>query len=110
MTAKDRGVVVRIVADVRQAQGKHSEVPLLLARGIKVRLSTGQGRGLMHHKFANFDRELLVTGSYNWTDSAERANRENALFVNDLAVIQRYHAEFERLFQGATTASVRNPR
>jgi phosphatidylserine/phosphatidylglycerophosphate/cardiolipin synthase-like enzyme len=107
VAAKGRGVAVRVVADARQAQGKHSEIPLLLEKGVKVRLVRGNGRGIMHHKFAIFDGKLLVTGSYNWTDSAERFNHENALFLDDPAVIQRYQAHFEGLFHGVPTLSFR---
>lgn len=98
LAAKERGVAVRIVADARQAQGKHSEIPLLLEKGIKVRLASGNGRGIMHHKFAIFDGKVLLTGSYNWTDSAERFNHENAIVLDDPAIIQRYQVHFERLF------------
>jgi phosphatidylserine/phosphatidylglycerophosphate/cardiolipin synthase-like enzyme len=109
LAAKERGVVIRIVADARQAQGKHSEVPLLLARGVKVRLTTGQGRGLMHHKFALFDGQLVLTGSYNWTESAERANFENAVLLDNPTVVQRFQAQFESLFRGVPTRLLRTP-
>src|SRR3972149_3619397 len=88
LAAKERGVAIRIVADARQAQGKHSEIPWLLEKGIKVRLARGDGRGIMHHKFAIFDGRVLLTGSYNWTDSAERFNHENALALDDPLIIQ----------------------
>lgn len=110
LAAHDRGVAVRIVVDPRQARGKHSEVPLLLRRGLKVRLASHRGRGLMHHKFAIFDRTLLVTGSYNWTDSAERVNHENVLILDESTVIRRYQARFEMLFQGVSSVSVEKPR
>src|SRR3990172_691908 len=45
LAAKERGVLVRIAADARQAQGKHSEIPFLLEKGIKVRLTQGRGQG-----------------------------------------------------------------
>ena len=61
-------------------------------------LMHGRGRGIMHHKFAVFDGQLLFTGSYNWTESAEVANFENALLVDDPALVARYAALFERLF------------
>jgi phosphatidylserine/phosphatidylglycerophosphate/cardiolipin synthase-like enzyme len=110
LAAKERGVAIRIVADTRQAQGKHSEIPFLLEKGVKVRLVRGNGRGIMHHKFAIFDGKLLVTGSYNWTDSAERFNHENALVLDDSEIIRRYQARFEHLFNGRETFSVRAPR
>ncbi len=110
LAAKERRVTIRIVADARQAKGKHSEIPFLLEKGVKVRLARGNGRGIMHHKFAIFDGKLLVTGSYNWTDSAERFNHENALVLDDSEIIRRYQARFEHLFNGRETFSVRAPR
>jgi len=89
LAAKERGVAIRIVADARQAQGKHSEIPWLLEKGLKVRLTRGHGQGVMHHKFAIFDGKLGVTGSYNWTDTAERFNHENVVILDDPAVVQR---------------------
>ena len=105
LVAKDRGVTIRIVADARQAQGKHSEIPVLLEKGVKVRLARGNGRGIMHHKFAIFDGRLLVTGSYNWTDSAERFNRENLIILDEPAIVQRYQVSFEGLFNGSGAVS-----
>jgi len=100
--ARARGLAVRVVADARQARGPHSAIPRLVAAGIEVRLVRGRGRGVMHHKFAVFDARLVVTGSYNWTDSAEARNFENAIFLDDPAVVSRYAARFERLFAGPT--------
>ncbi len=105
LAAKERGVTVRIVADARQAQGKHSEIPWLLEKGVKVRLVRGNGRGIMHHKFAIFDGKLLVTGSYNWTDSAEQFNHENVIILEDPAVVQRFQVSFERLYKGPGAVS-----
>ena len=110
LAAKERGVMIRIVADARQAQGKHSEIPFLLEKGVKVRLAQGKGRGIMHHKFAIFGGRLLVTGSYNWTDSAERFNHENVVVLEDLAAIQRYQIYFEQLFNGGLRLSARRLR
>lgn len=107
LAAKERGVAIRIVADARHAQGKHSEIPFLLEKGVKIRLARGNGRGIMHHKFAIFDGKLLATGSYNWTASAERFNYEDALFLDDPAVVQRYRTHFERLFNGSKGPTAR---
>lgn len=101
--AHRRGVEVRIVADERQAEGPHSEVPYLAARGLAVRLSRGYkgNRSLMHNKFAVFDGRLAVTGSFNWTTSAESYNFENALFNSDPSVVARFEDEFERIWAQA---------
>jgi phosphatidylserine/phosphatidylglycerophosphate/cardiolipin synthase-like enzyme len=96
-------VRIRIVADQHQAGGKHSKIPFLIERGIPVRLSRGYRgeRSLMHDKFAVFDGRLAVTGSFNWTTSADTSNVENAVFISDPATVARYAEAFERLWSRA---------
>jgi phosphatidylserine/phosphatidylglycerophosphate/cardiolipin synthase-like enzyme len=64
----------------------------------------------MHYKFAIFDGKLLVTGSYNWTASAERFNQENALFLDEPDIIRRYQARFDQLFNGLMVRAPAYPR
>ena len=47
----------------------------------------------------NFDRRLLVTGSYNWTRSAARNNLENIAITDDPRLVEPYRDEFERLWE-----------
>lgn len=50
--------------------------------------------GLMHHKFAVIDHQILLTGSYNWTYNS---NAENLLVTNDAMTLRAFGAEFDRL-------------
>jgi phosphatidylserine/phosphatidylglycerophosphate/cardiolipin synthase-like enzyme len=52
----------------------------------------------MHDKFIVVDGEMVETGSFNFTASAEARNAENVLVLRDLAVAQRYGKEWERLW------------
>ena len=97
-SAKKRGVDVKIVADRSQAAGKNSEVSFLLSKLFPVKIMAGKGRGIMHHKFAVFDETEVVTGSYNWTQGAEKYNYENALFIKDAEIVKQFSAEFDRLY------------
>lgn len=96
--AAERGIKIRIVADRRQAAGKHSEVPYLYGRKVPIKILAGRGRGIMHHKFAVFDGKLVVTGSYNWTENAEHFNYENLLVEDSVVLAGRYAKEFELLW------------
>ena len=53
---------------------------------------------IQHDKFAIFDGQKGVTGSYNWTNAATYKNAENCLFFSD-EVIKRYEERFEQLWQ-----------
>ena len=60
----------------------------------------------MHHKFALFDRRILLTGSYNWTVSAARRNCENIAVTDDRRLVRAYGEEFERLLRRAVELGV----
>lgn len=96
--AKKRGVEIKVVADYSQAKGKHSEIPYLQSKGLKIRILKGKGRGIMHNKFAVFDDKEVVTGSYNWTNNAEQNNYENALFMKGDQLVQAFSREFDQLY------------
>jgi len=66
--AHERGVKVRLYLDKDQVDYKYSQSRFLVQKGIKIRISTNNY--IMHNKFAIIDNRLLLTGSYNWTFSA----------------------------------------
>lgn len=93
--AKRRGVNVRMVYDESHVtasgsalvSGPSAEFLRVLEAGVPTRLLRGGGSfGIMHNKFAIFDGELLVTGSFNWTRAADVKNFENAIFRSDPAL------------------------
>jgi phosphatidylserine/phosphatidylglycerophosphate/cardiolipin synthase-like enzyme len=53
--------------------------------------------GLMHHKVIIIDRKIVVTGSYNFSKSAETHNDENTLVIFSPVLAGFYLAEFERV-------------
>jgi len=52
----------------------------------------------MHHKFAIFDENRLLTGSYNWTRGAARDNEENLIVTGESRLLSAYAATFARLW------------
>ena len=52
----------------------------------------------MHNKFAIIDNRILLTGSYNWTFSANHRNDENLMVIDDPEIIARYQNQFEKLW------------
>ena len=96
--AQKRGVKIRIIADSRQVKGHSSKIPILADDRFTIKITHGEGRGIMHNKFALFDNKLLVTGSFNWTDSAEHYNYENAIFISDPETIKKYQQKFDKIW------------
>jgi phosphatidylserine/phosphatidylglycerophosphate/cardiolipin synthase-like enzyme len=56
---------------------------------------------LMHHKAAVVNRQLLATGSYNWSASAAKTNYENVQVFSgtrERRVVDEFLAEFEAIW------------
>jgi phosphatidylserine/phosphatidylglycerophosphate/cardiolipin synthase-like enzyme len=51
----------------------------------------------MHHKFALFDNETLLNGSFNWTRSASDVNQENILITQDAELVEKFSRQFDYL-------------
>ncbi len=96
--ASKKGVKVRIIMDRETARSRSSVLPLLLKEGIPVRLKRGSRGGLMHNKYAIVDGKVVLTGSFNWTRSAETRNDENLVIIRSEEVAERFERNFEKLW------------
>ncbi len=91
-----KGVPIRLITDDEKMNDTGSDIAHLIKTGIEVKID--DSRFHMHHKFAIFDRERVLTGSYNWTRSAADYNQENILLTDDQRVVAGYRQEFEKLW------------
>jgi competence ComEA-like helix-hairpin-helix protein len=55
----------------------------------------------LHHKMGIVDQNLVITGSHNWSDAANRLNDETLLVLNNPVINAHYQREFEQLYQNA---------
>ncbi|MEM9194651.1 MAG: phospholipase D-like domain-containing protein [Myxococcota bacterium] len=94
--AAHRRVTVRVITDDDKSLDRGSDVEKLERAGVPVRMD--QSEHHMHHKFALFDQRVVLTGSYNWTRSAQKHNRENIAVSEDPKLIRGYHQGFETLW------------
>lgn len=65
-----------------------------------VRLKRALRGGLMHNKFCVIDNQVVITGSYNWSDNAEFRYDENVTVEYDPQQATRYSVEYRRLTSG----------
>ena len=96
LDAHRRKVNVRIITDDEKAKDLGSDVFHLKEMGVPVR--TDKDPDHMHHKYALFDRERLLTGSYNWTRSAALRNEENFIVTNEVKLVERFGVHFDQLW------------
>lgn len=51
----------------------------------------------LHDKFAIFDNNKVISGSYNWTNSAEFYNHELIVISDDKTMLQQFDVHFKNL-------------
>jgi phosphatidylserine/phosphatidylglycerophosphate/cardiolipin synthase-like enzyme len=91
------GVTISGVMDNSQVKSSRgSEYDPFIQAGLDVRLDGNPG--LMHHKVIIIDRSIVVTGSYNFTASAETTNDENLLVIYNPDIAAQYLIEFARVY------------
>ncbi len=97
------GVRVRGILDNNTDMG--SQFAFLQANGAEMLLDPSGA--FLHHKYAVIDAEntaysgVVITGSHNWTNSAENSNNENTLIVHSDRVANLYLQEFKARYAEA---------
>ena len=91
------GVSVRGVFDKDQYHSNAgTEFDTLHNAGVDVWLD-GNSR-LMHHKVIIIDEQVVITGSYNFSNNAEHTNDENTLIIHNQDIAAQYMIEFQQTY------------
>lgn len=102
IAAQARQVDVQVIMDESASKDRGSQYfRLSQALGSRLRRRAGLngGSGIVHNKFAVVDGARVLTGSFNWTYSAEDRNWENLVVIDSPAVAQAYARQFQRMWQ-----------
>ncbi|MBW8009967.1 MAG: phospholipase [Chloroflexi bacterium] len=95
LRADARGVYVAGIFETSQASNTGGEFFQMADLGLPVELD-GNPK-FMHHKVIIIDSRIVITGSYNFSASAEERNDENTLILHNADIAELYLAEFRRL-------------
>jgi phosphatidylserine/phosphatidylglycerophosphate/cardiolipin synthase-like enzyme len=99
-----QGVRVTGVIDKTQSGGEGSELSTLFCARIPVR-QDGNPQ-FMHSKVIIVDERYVITGSLNYSTSAEESNDENVIIIDSPEIARLYVQNFERVYsQGAAPAA-----
>jgi cardiolipin hydrolase len=102
--AWNRGLEIRILTDNFKVFDEGSDIEFLFDNGIPVKVDNTENH--MHHKFMIVDDEIVLTGSYNWTRSAEKYNQENVVSIRNVTAAKQFISEFEHLWDSCTDFSL----
>ena len=94
------GLVVSGVMDSEQVNSNiGTEFDPFSQAGVDVLRDNNAGQ--MHHKVIIIDGNIVVFGSYNFTNNAETVNDENLIVIYNEDIAAQFSGEFERIYSQA---------
>lgn len=103
--ARSRGVDVIAILDKSQTRERYSMIDEMKDGGILVYID--DCCAIAHNKVMIIDERIVVTGSYNFTKSAEVRNAENMLIIDDPTLAARYLDNWQKHRQGSDAYATR---
>jgi phosphatidylserine/phosphatidylglycerophosphate/cardiolipin synthase-like enzyme len=101
--AHTRGVQVKVLLDKSQVHKRYSVLNSLVAAGVPTWIDAAHH--IAHNKIMVIDRETVITGSFNFTRSAEMENAENLLVIHDKDLARHYADNWEAHFRHSQAAA-----
>jgi phosphatidylserine/phosphatidylglycerophosphate/cardiolipin synthase-like enzyme len=99
-----------VSGDMEDVEATGSEFPYLVSQGVDL-VSHLEEPGLLHHKYAIIDEggpdPFILTGSQNWTASAETVNDENTLLIHDAGLANQFLQEWTARHNAVTSVAAR---
>jgi phosphatidylserine/phosphatidylglycerophosphate/cardiolipin synthase-like enzyme len=92
--AHRRGVTVHVLLDQKSDSTNRYVMGLFQDAGVSVRLDGAHA--IAHNKVMVIDAQVLVTGSFNFTNSAETRNAENVLILRSESLARAYRDNWQQ--------------
>ncbi len=93
----EQGKDVMGIFELRGSETEYSELGRMYDLGMQVR-QDGNSR-TFHFKNFVLDENTVMTGSFNYSESADESNDENVLLLGNETIAQLYMEEFERRWE-----------
>ena len=94
INAHNRGIVVKILVDKSNLTDRFSKISLLQRAGIDVEVD--KISGIAHNKVIIIDANKVISGSFNFTNDADKRNAENVVLINNPNVAKIYLENWQK--------------
>lgn len=97
--AHRRNIDIKLLVDQNVVYDKFDKVRFLYEMGIKVKRNVICDKGLAHEKTIIIDDDIILSGSFNLTYSAQNRNLENVLYIQNIFVNKMFKDHFESFWE-----------
>lgn len=94
VAAHKRGIKIEAILDKSNVTGNYSSATFLKNAGIPVFIDSQHA--IAHNKIIIIDKEIVITGSFNFTRAAEEKNAENLLILKSQELTAHYLSNLEK--------------
>ena len=84
-----RGVKVQVILD-RSNMSKKGYSKLMDLKEAGINISLDIVPGIAHNKVMIIDEKKVITGSFNFTEAADKRNSENVIIIEDKETVKQY--------------------
>ena len=92
----NNGIKINIITDDKQSKCNGSDIEQLKKyANIKC---DNKSYVYMHNKYAVIDDNIIITGSFNWSDHAIKSNYENLIIIESEELANKYNENFNMLW------------
>ena len=92
--AHKRGIKVEAILDKSQKKEKYTSATFLNNSGNPTYIDSKHA--IAHNKIMIIDKEIVITGSFNFTKAAEEKNAENLLIIRNKKLAETYMNNWNR--------------
>lgn len=90
-------IQVKILIDKHAIHSHGSQIRPLLKAGIPIFID--QISGIAHNKIILIDKDYVITGSFNWTEHAQKKNAENIVIIKDKLTHRAFKKNWNKRLQ-----------
>jgi len=102
--AKQRGIEVKVILDkawLLDKQDARSKAALDYLYAHEIPLWVDYRPNIAHNKIMIIDSAQVITGSFNFTNSAEKRNAENLLLIDSVELASQYQQNWQHRFEAS---------
>ncbi len=86
--SRNNGVKINILLDYKSYKQNIKSYKLFKSKGININFDNMSG--LAHNKIIIIDKKKVITGSFNFTNAADKRNAENVVLINDSKIASEF--------------------
>lgn len=105
LRAKAKGVKVKILLDKSNKTSRGSLLSFVKNNKIDVKIDYVPG--IAHNKVIIIDDKKVITGSFNFSKSADYKNLENVIIIDEKDIVKKYTDNFNKRYKEASKTKVK---